>query len=74
MRNIRLAGWLLGCTHTPLTRSCALCLCSFAWLLLQIAVGILLKFDFELDATKMLYAGPTIALICLYVAGFAWSW
>lgn len=42
--------------------------------LLQIAVGILLKYDFELDATQMLFSGPTIALICLYVAGFAWSW
>lgn len=53
-----------------------------AWLLLycvaggraQIAVGILLKYDFEIDASTMLFAAPTIALICLYVAGFAWSW
>jgi hypothetical protein len=40
----------------------------------QVAVGILLKYDFEMDASTMLFAAPTIALICLYVAGFAWSW
>lgn len=40
----------------------------------EIVVGILLKYDFEMDATQMLFAAPTIALICLYVAGFAWSW
>jgi sugar porter (SP) family MFS transporter len=43
-------------------------------ILCEVAVGILLKYDFELDASTMLFAAPTIALICLYVAGFAWSW
>jgi hypothetical protein len=43
-------------------------------ILRQVAVGILLKYDFEMDATQMLFSGPTVALICLYVAGFAWSW
>ena len=41
---------------------------------MQVAVGLLLKYDFEMDASTMLYSGPTVALICLYVAGFAWSW
>lgn len=43
-------------------------------ILCEVAVGILLKYDFEIDASKMLFSGPTVALICLYVAGFAWSW
>lgn len=46
--------------------------CRVCWV--QIAVGILLKYDFEMDASTMLFSGPTVALICLYVAGFAWSW
>lgn len=33
----------------------------------QVAVGVLLKFDFEQDAMSMIYAGPVITLICLYV-------
>lgn len=48
--------------------------CHDVWFVMQVAVGILLKYDFEIDATTMLFSGPTVALICLYVAGFAWSW
>jgi sugar porter (SP) family MFS transporter len=43
-------------------------------ILCEVAVGILLKYDFEIDPTTMLFSAPTVALICLYVAGFAWSW
>lgn len=39
----------------------------------EVLVGILIKLNFE-NGTTPAMANGIIALICLYVAGFAWSW
>lgn len=42
-------------------------------LVCEVVVGILIKYNFEQPGNKHMADG-IIALICLYVAGFAWSW
>jgi hypothetical protein len=42
-------------------------------LICEVVVGILIKKNFESPGNDALASG-IIALICLYVAGFAWSW
>ena len=41
--------------------------------LCEIAVGIMIKFSVE-DPSNTALASAILALICIYVAGFAWSW
>lgn len=40
----------------------------------EVLVGILIKMNFEAGHSSPAMANGIIALICLYVAGFAWSW
>eukprot|EP00878_Enallax_costatus_P003747 GHUV01003963.1.p1 GENE.GHUV01003963.1~~GHUV01003963.1.p1 ORF type:complete len:430 (+),score=129.74 GHUV01003963.1:238-1527(+) len=40
----------------------------------EVLVGILIKLNFESGVVNPAMANGIIALICLYVAGFAWSW
>ena len=42
-------------------------------LLCEVAVGIMIKYNFDAPGNDAL-GSAIIALICIYVAGFAWSW
>lgn len=40
----------------------------------EVLVGVLIKKNFEAGHSSPAMANAIIAFICLYVAGFAWSW
>jgi hypothetical protein len=61
--------------HTPITLLLQALLIQggIQMLICEVAVGLLIKHNYESPGNDAVTTG-IIVLICLYVAGFAWSW